>query len=201
MALAQGTDSRVAPTTTSIGARIQRLLRNPRLFHGALGVGVFFLTWYLLVDVFGVWRFNEMPKLVVGVKEWVSRDPVFGVSLFTAEYYTHIWASVFRVLVAFLAATFSGIAIVGYDNFREEYSSYWIDSMTTAATVSSGPAGDDPRVIATEGTLSDAMRGDKKAWFKAVFRIVSENENVYEMYAKDPSGEVYKSMEIVCKRK
>lgn len=111
MALVQGTGSDVAPTTASIGARLRRSLRNSRVYQGVLGVGVFFLIWYLLVDVFGVWRFAEMPKLVVGVKEWVSRDPVFGVSLFTAEYYKHIWASIFRVLVAFLAATFSGIAI------------------------------------------------------------------------------------------
>lgn len=111
MALVQGTGSDVAPTTASIGARLRRSLRNSRVYQGVLGVGVFFLTWYLLVDVFGVWRFAEMPKLVVGVKEWVSRDPVFGVSLFTAEYYKHIWASIFRVLVAFLASTFSGIAI------------------------------------------------------------------------------------------
>ena len=111
MALVQGTNSHVAPTTASIGARLLRSLRSSRVYQGALGVGVFFLTWYLLVDVFGVWRFAEMPKLVVGVKEWVSRDPVFGVSLFTTEYYKHIWASIFRVLIAFLAATFSGIAI------------------------------------------------------------------------------------------
>lgn len=111
MALVQGTGSDVAPTTASIGARLRRSIRNSRVYQGVLGVGVFFLTWYLLVDVFGVWRFAEMPKLVVGVKEWVSRDPVFGVSLFTAEYYKHIWASIFRVLVAFLVATFSGIAI------------------------------------------------------------------------------------------
>ncbi len=111
MALVQGTGSDVAPTTASIGARLQQSLRSSRVYQGVLGVGVFFLTWYLLVDVFGVWRFAEMPKLVVGVKEWVSRDPVFGVSLFTAEYYKHIWASIFRVLVAFLAATFSGITI------------------------------------------------------------------------------------------
>ena len=111
MALVQGTGSDVAPTTASIGARLRRSLRNSRVYQGVLGVGVFFLIWYLLVDVFGGWRFAEMPKLVVGVKEWVSRDPGFGVSLFTAEYYKHIWASIFRVLVAFLAATFSGIAI------------------------------------------------------------------------------------------
>ena len=111
MALVKGTDSHVAPTTASIGARLRQSLRTSRVSQGVLGVGAFFLTWYLLVDVFAVWRFAEMPKLVVGVTEWVSRDPVFGVSLFTAEYYTHIWASIFRVLVAFLAATFSGIAI------------------------------------------------------------------------------------------
>lgn len=111
MALVQGTDSHVGPTTVAIGARIQRSLRSPRLYQGLLGISVFFLTWYLLVDVFAVWRFGQMPKLVVGVKEWVSRDPVFGVSIFTAEYYRHIWASIFRVLVAFLAATFSGVAI------------------------------------------------------------------------------------------
>ena len=111
MALVQGTGSDVAPTTASIGARLRRSLRNSRVYQGVLGVGVFFLIWYLLVDVFGGWRFAEMPKLVVGVKEWGSRDPVFGVSLFTAEYYQHSWASIFRVLVAFLAATFSGIAI------------------------------------------------------------------------------------------
>jgi NitT/TauT family transport system permease protein len=41
----------------------------------------------------------------------VSFDPVYGVSLFTAEYYAHIWASVYRVISAFLIATFLGISI------------------------------------------------------------------------------------------
>ena len=52
-----------------------------------------------------------MPKLIVGIKEWLSLDPVFGVSLFTEEYYRHIWASIVRVFWAFFAATLSGITI------------------------------------------------------------------------------------------
>ncbi len=95
----------------TLGIRLARILTSPRLYQGLLGIALFFVAWYLLVDVFAVWRFREMPKLVGSIEEWLSRDPVFGVSLFTAEYYKHIWASIFRVLVAFLLATGWGIAI------------------------------------------------------------------------------------------
>ncbi len=84
---------------------------NPRLYQGIFGIGLFFLAWYLLIDTFAVWRFGELPKLIASVEEWLSPNPIFGVSLFTAEYYTHIRASIFRVLAAFLVATTSGITI------------------------------------------------------------------------------------------
>ncbi|MGE3992365.1 ABC transporter permease, partial [Pseudorhodoplanes sp.] len=67
--------------------------------------------WYLLVDVLKFWRFRELPGLVPSIREWISPDPVYGVSLFTAEYYSHIWASVYRVMVAFVTATVLGIAV------------------------------------------------------------------------------------------
>jgi NitT/TauT family transport system permease protein len=92
-------------------ARALRALRSRTPYLRFLGVALFFLSWYLLVDVFGVWRFRELPKLVASVKEWINPDPVFGVSLFTAEYYSHIGASVFRVAVAFISATLLGIAV------------------------------------------------------------------------------------------
>jgi NitT/TauT family transport system permease protein len=111
MAITPQIDSQPRSTTVAFYVLIQRLLRSPRIYHGILGVGCFFLAWYLLVDMFGVWRFSGMPKLVRSVEEWLSPDPVFGVSLFTAEYYTHIWASIYRVLIAFMAATLSGITI------------------------------------------------------------------------------------------
>lgn len=111
MAILPQTDSQPRLTTAAFSVHMQRLLRNPRIHQGILGIGCFILAWYLLVDMFGVWRFGEMPKLVVAFKEWLNPDPVFGMSLFTAEYYTHIWASIFRVFSAFLAATVSGIII------------------------------------------------------------------------------------------
>jgi len=91
--------------------RLWRLARSPAFYQGLLGVAVFFLLWYVLVDLIGLWRFSGLPKLVGGIEEWLSPDPVFGVSIFTAEYYRHIVASLFRVFSAFFAATILGVAI------------------------------------------------------------------------------------------
>jgi NitT/TauT family transport system permease protein len=91
--------------------QVRRLLRSSRPYYGALGIGLFFLSWYLLVDAFRVWRFAQLPGLIPCVREWLSPNPVYGISIFTAQYYADIWASVFRVVVAFVAATFLGVAI------------------------------------------------------------------------------------------
>ena len=53
--------------------------------------------------------FHELPGFVASVKEWVNPNPVYGVSMFTAEYYSHIWASVYRVAVAFISAIALGV--------------------------------------------------------------------------------------------
>src|SRR5262245_61218548 len=98
-------------TTVPWTIRTRRLLRSSRPYYTMLGIGLFFASWYLLVDVFKIWRFRELPGLVPSIREWVSLDPVYGVSLFTTEYYAHIWASVYRVISAFVIATFFGISI------------------------------------------------------------------------------------------
>lgn len=98
-------------TSRSFVTRIERTLRSGRLYLAVFGISAFFLLWYLLVDLFEVWRFEGLPKLVESIEEWLSPDPIFGVSIYTTEYYVHIWASIVRVASAFLSATVFGIAI------------------------------------------------------------------------------------------
>jgi ABC-type nitrate/sulfonate/bicarbonate transport system permease component len=98
-------------TVASFGLRVRRLMRSRRPYLMMLGIGIFFFAWYSLVDVLKFWRFRELPGFVASIKEWLSPDPVYGVSLFTAEYYSHIWASLFRVYSAFILATALGIVI------------------------------------------------------------------------------------------
>jgi NitT/TauT family transport system permease protein len=88
------------------------VLKTPRpLLQGVAGICTFFLMWYLLVDRFGVWRFKQLPHLVGSVREWLSIHPVYGVSLFTHEYYVHLFASVERVALAFVVAAIVGITV------------------------------------------------------------------------------------------
>jgi ABC-type nitrate/sulfonate/bicarbonate transport system permease component len=111
MTIEQVTAGELRPATVPIRARLLWWLRNSRLYLGLLGIATFCLLWFLLVDVFKFWRFAELPKFVESIVEWFRFDPIYGMSLFTAEYYVHIWASIFRVLVAFCLATLLGIAV------------------------------------------------------------------------------------------
>jgi len=77
---------------------------------GAAGFVAFIAVWTLLVD-FDVWRFSKLPDLLSIVREWTSRTPVYGISLFTPTYYADIWASLVRVFVAFLLATALGVPL------------------------------------------------------------------------------------------
>jgi NitT/TauT family transport system permease protein len=111
----------IASTPTTIGdvaavrvpwnVRLRRLLKSRRPYLAILGIVAFFLAWYLLVDVIRFWRFRELPGFVSSVREWLSPNPVYGVSIWTPEYYSHISASVYRVFVAFICATALGIPI------------------------------------------------------------------------------------------
>ena len=75
------------------------------------GFAVFLSFWHFAVDVWKLPRFSQMPGLFTVLTEWLNPDPVYGLSLYTAEYYTHIFASCARVFVAFTLATILGVSL------------------------------------------------------------------------------------------
>jgi ABC-type nitrate/sulfonate/bicarbonate transport system permease component len=76
-----------------------------------VGFALFLGGWYLTVEVWKLPRFAEMPGLTTVVKEWLSKDPTYGLSLYTPEYYEHIARSVWRVAQAFVLATVLGVPL------------------------------------------------------------------------------------------
>jgi NitT/TauT family transport system permease protein len=81
-------------------------------------------AWYLTVDVLALPRFEILPGPSEVFTEWTSRDPAYGVSLFTSAYYEDIWVSVRRVLIAFAAALALGIPLglfMGWSRRFREY--------------------------------------------------------------------------------
>jgi NitT/TauT family transport system permease protein len=104
--------------------RLSQWLRSPRPYLMLLGYALFLGFWHFSVEVWKLPRFSEMPGLFTVVTEWFSPDPIYGLSVYTPEYYQHIWVSVRRVTIAFALATGAGIPlglILGWSQPFKEY--------------------------------------------------------------------------------
>jgi NitT/TauT family transport system permease protein len=89
----------------------RRRILSPALPLALLGFALFVGGWYLTVDVLQLPRFRGIPGPTEVIREWVSPNPAYGTSIFTASYYEHIWASVRRVAIAFTGALCTGIPL------------------------------------------------------------------------------------------
>ena len=91
--------------------KLLSILLAPRLYLMLIGFVLFLAFWHFAVDVWKLPRFSQMPGLISVLKEWTNPDPVYGLSIYTAEYYKHIIASCIRVFVAFALATALGVPL------------------------------------------------------------------------------------------
>lgn len=104
--------------------RLSQWLSSPKPYLMFAGFAVLLGFWYLSVEVLKLPRFEDMPGLTAVVRELFSKDPVYGLSLYTPEYYQNIWVSVRRVGIAFFLATALGVPLglfLGWSKTFREY--------------------------------------------------------------------------------
>ncbi len=104
--------------------RLSLWLKSPRPYLMVIGFALFLGFWYVAVELWKLPRFREMPGLTSVVKEWISPNPTYGLSLYSEEYYQHIIVSIWRVAKAFLLATVLGVAfglLLGWSRAFKEY--------------------------------------------------------------------------------
>ncbi len=106
-----GDDARSMTSWAVAMHRTALWLQSPRPYLMLIGFAGFIGFWYLAVEVWKLPRFAEMPGPTQVVTEWFSRDPVYGLSVFTPEYYLHIWVSTRRIVIAFFLATAIGVPL------------------------------------------------------------------------------------------
>jgi ABC-type nitrate/sulfonate/bicarbonate transport system permease component/CRP-like cAMP-binding protein len=104
--------------------RLTQWLRSPRPYLMILGFALFLGAWYLFVEVWKLPRFREMPGITAVVKEWLSPNPAYGLSIYEAEYYTHIWVSIWRVTQAFFLATVLGVPFGLFLGWSKKFKEY-----------------------------------------------------------------------------
>jgi NitT/TauT family transport system permease protein len=107
-----------------VAYRIASWIKSPRPYLMIIGFIVLLGTWYLTVEVWKLPRFQDMPGLTEVFTEWFSKDPYYGLSIYTPEYYTHIWISLRRIFFAFFLATALGVPLglfLGWSKSFREY--------------------------------------------------------------------------------
>ncbi|MGH7239891.1 MAG: ABC transporter permease subunit, partial [Candidatus Saccharimonadales bacterium] len=98
--------------------------KNPRPYLMLLGFAIILCFWYLSVDVLKLPRFRNMPGFIEVIQEWTRRNPSFGISIFTLDYYRDIWVSCRRVIIAFLIATCFGVPVGLFLGWSRKFRAY-----------------------------------------------------------------------------
>jgi len=104
--------------------RLLQWSKSPRPYLMLIGFALFLGFWYLSVEVWKLPRFREMPGLTEVVKEWLSPNPTYGLSIYTAEYYQHIGVSIWRVAQAFFLATVLGVPFGLFLGWSKKFKEY-----------------------------------------------------------------------------
>ena len=98
-----------------------------------------------------------------------------------------------------MGSMFTGINVIGYDNYTKTYVSTWIDSMSTGIYCFEGTASANGKTITQKTSYNDPVRGPM-VW-RSVVRIVDSNTLKYEMYLTPKRGKEEKMMEMTVSRK
>ncbi|WP_428421693.1 ABC transporter permease subunit [Methylibium sp.] len=104
--------------------RLAQWIKSPKPYLMLLGFAILLGLWYLTVEVWKLPRFADMPGLTVVVRELFNPNPTYGLSVYTPEYYQHIWVSIRRVSIAFFLATALGVPLglfMGWSKIFREY--------------------------------------------------------------------------------
>ena len=104
--------------------RISTWLKSPRPYLMIIGFALVMSFWYLSVEIWKLPRFVDMPGPTEVFSEWFSKDPYYGLSIYTPEYYKHILISLQRIGYAFALATVLGVPlglIIGWSKTAREF--------------------------------------------------------------------------------
>ncbi len=91
---------------------------------------------------------------------------------------------------------FEGTGYLGYDNIRKEYTSIWLDNMSTGVMISTGQYDPATKSIAEKSDFSCPITGETHRQARAVWTIVDQNHNTYTSYMTAPDGHEFKAMEL-----
>ncbi len=89
----------------------KKSLTSPGIYLAVLGIALWLFFWWLFCEGLKLPRFVKIPGPIAVLTEWLAYNPKQGVSIWTADYYQHIYVSCRRILYAFTLATAIGVPL------------------------------------------------------------------------------------------
>lgn len=97
---------------------------------------------------------------------------------------------------------FQGLEVVGYDLFKKMYTTFWIDSWSTAFVTTSGALDKTAMKLTETGMFPDPMTDGKTMQkVKNVTTFMGDGAFKFEMFMVGPDGKDVKGMEMSYTRK
>ena len=115
----------VPPTGISLVLyRAKKSLVTPTPYLMLFGITLWLFTYYLFNEGWKLPLFRKIPGPLEVVTEFLSRDPVFGMSVYTEAFHINIYVSCQRILIAFCIATGIGVPLglfIGWSKTFKDY--------------------------------------------------------------------------------
>jgi len=90
--------------------------------------------------------------------------------------------------------------VLGYDNFRQQFNSLWIDNKTTSFTLASGHYDRHQDALILQGTQDDVERKVRDEPFKFVYRFGDDDRLVIEAFIPGPEGTMFRRIRVEATR-
>ena len=98
-------------------------------------------------------------------------------------------------------ALFQAREILGYDSFRGEYRSVWVDNNTTAFTLSTGEYDARKRTLTFKGVQDDVEKNLRDQPFTFVYRFVDDDHFQIQVRRPGPGGTTVKTTNVNATRR
>ncbi len=96
---------------------------------------------------------------------------------------------------------FQAREILGYDSFRGEYRSVWVDNNTTAFTLSTGAYDARTRTLTFDGVQDNVEKNIRDEPFRFVYRFIDEDHFRIEVWRPNEAGKLVKGTTVNATRK
>jgi len=144
-------------------------------------------------DIAGKWDVKTVAWMAMGQESTVTKGTCDASLMFGGRFLMMKFSS------TMMGQPFEGIEILGYDNLKKKYVTFWIDNQSTNFYLTEGTRDSLTKVETETGDWGTPMGGTMPV--RSVTKVVNKDTIVYELYMTMPGGQEFKSVENTMTRK